>query len=129
MIWSWQIRGDSQPFRLVSCQQTLSFRTFVSASANNKSGQRSSKLFHVGKNSRSLLQNFRTQLTPLCHLNFTISYREKILRKGLIANAFKLQTEYRLAYELKIKVTSSTNLNSFDFSDFYDSSLERNYLK
>ena len=36
MIWSWRIRGDSQPFRLVSCQQTLSFRTFVSASANNK---------------------------------------------------------------------------------------------
>ena len=66
---------------------------------------------------------------PGCLVNFTISYREKILRKGLIANAFKLQTEYRLAYELKIKVTSSTNLNSFDFSDFYDSSLERNYLK
>ena len=36
MIWSWRIRGDSQPFRLVSCQQTLGFRTFVSASANNK---------------------------------------------------------------------------------------------
>ena len=35
-IWSWRIRSDSQPFRLVSCQQTLSFRTFVSASANNK---------------------------------------------------------------------------------------------
>ena len=36
IIWSWRIRGDSQPFRLVSCQKTLSFRTFVSASANNK---------------------------------------------------------------------------------------------